>query len=544
MVFNRGETLVKDINFSSKGESIEDITSLKEKFRYLSDSLSFFIPKKDFNNKLSVLNYDDSPLGIGYIKPDGRATLLVFKTNNKENLFIKVTQKECAVNILEKCDLPIEKIEETIKELYSINSIGARLALSWICLLVENKGIEIKGNEIKDTINIFNAKPTEEDIIEMISLVDIKRFEKLISIASFNSSLKRMFPKEIINKYLRIWAESKFSTYKIFNRSLLVKREIDLELDETLVEDFVSEIKSKFPKYVFLLSSIEPECWVKNEITEECFYDNKENFAYFPAIKQGMKLSKALAIITEDKDFEKAYNAIFQNRKIKTTAFISIDPYDFLTSSINKNNWSSCHGIDDGDYATGAVAYMLDQSTVMSYVSNGVEQLYNIFGYQFKGNSKSWRMNIVIDGCTGSFAFSKSYPNESDIMKEEIKNLILDTVSERFVERGFDTKFNYTPIVSRSYSSSETIFEKFLDLVKEEGSFHYNDFFNSWNSSYLYYPSFLTDAPEFKIGSKELYCPLCLKSLDSDSNSSDLMHYECFDKASNSEETEEEKEGD
>ena len=51
---------------------------------------------------------------------------------------------------------------------------------------------------------------------------------------------------------------------------------------------------------------------------------------------------------------------------------ISLNPLDYLTMSVGVN-WNSCHRIDGGGWRGGCMSYMLDKTSMVTFVVNGIE---------------------------------------------------------------------------------------------------------------------------------------------------------------------------
>ena len=72
------------------------------------------------------------------------------------------------------------------------------------------------------------------------------------------------------------------------------------------------------------------------------------------------------------------YNKVFaeyadmvSDLKRKMQFIISLNPLDYLTMS-NGVNWKSCHHILDGCYKAGTISYMLDATSIITFVVQGI----------------------------------------------------------------------------------------------------------------------------------------------------------------------------
>lgn len=105
-----------------------------------------------------------------------------------------------------------------------------------------------------------------------------------------------------------------------------------------------------------------------------------------PVLKAGTKMSRAFNKIcvyygvdklhpeTVDGKTVYPYNKLFaeyadmvSDLKRKMQFVISLNPLDYLTMS-NGVNWKSCHNIHDGCYKAGTVSYMLDTTSIITFV--------------------------------------------------------------------------------------------------------------------------------------------------------------------------------
>jgi hypothetical protein len=197
-----------------------------------------------------------------------------------------------------------------------------------------------------------------------------------------------------------------------------------MEVDEMANE--VNDLCGKFPAYSNLMSSFHTREFLENK----CLDYNGILQRHFSDYKKDAKLSKVLANLIPDRSFKDAVANLLQNRKVKATIAVSIDPYDYLTMSVNKYGWDSCQAIGDGSYSTGAGSAMLDESTLIAYKYYGTDASYRIHKLSFEGNSKSWRQCIYFDKDTSSFVTSRQYPSTSEIITKEVRALLEGYVSK------------------------------------------------------------------------------------------------------------------
>ena len=116
-----------------------------------------------------------------------------------------------------------------------------------------------------------------------------------------------------------------------------------------------------------------------------------------PLLKAGTKMSRAFNKVctyygvdklhpkTVDGKTVYPYNKVFaeyadmvSDLKRKMQFIISLNPLDYLTMS-NGVNWKSCHNILDGCYKAGTISYMLDATSIITFVVQGInDDIYKI----------------------------------------------------------------------------------------------------------------------------------------------------------------------
>ena len=137
----------------------------------------------------------------------------------------------------------------------------------------------------------------------------------------------------------------------------------------------------------------------------DCRYDENA-----PLLKAGTKMSRAFNKVCTYYGMDKLhpetidgktvypYNKVFaeyadmvSDLERKIQFIISLNPLDYLTMS-NGVNWKSCHNIFDGCYKAGTISYMLDTTSIITFVVQGINddihkipKVYRQM-YHYKGN--------------------------------------------------------------------------------------------------------------------------------------------------------------
>ena len=249
----------------------------------------------------------------------------------------------------------------------------------------------------------------------------------------------------------------------------------------------------RFLQFVAYLRGVNPALGVFVEQQEEGFYQNIVNIDY-GKIRKGDKLVKAFKHFESDPSqlrcLQDRASHIIQEDKIEGYLTISVHPFDYLTLSENNHHWTSCHNLN-GDYCAGNLAYMVDRSTLVCYLSNNkMESLPNC-PEDFKWTSKKWRCLLYMSDNADMIFASRQYPFEHMPLLDLVLNQLLpksnliqgnewvdwqNTYIEKIPLKGFEVKY------SRSIPLGDGIVS-LANVVKNFSSLIFNDL--------LYSPSYV-----------------------------------------------------
>ena len=205
---------------------------------------------------------------------------------------------------------------------------------------------------------------------------------------------------------------------------------------------------------------------------EENFFNNIVDEPYKDIVPKGMKITKAFKRFKLPQDilrsFQDQASMILQKNKISGYLTFSVNPLDFLTMSENNENWSSCMSID-GMYRRGILSYMLDNSTVICYLSdNEKEEITALNDTEFY--SKKWRMLIHFSSNKNALYCSRQYPYYSSEILKNVKSKILDNfygqgvLIDDFIETlGGSTRINDAYLNRITKKSYYQLFDVFND---------------------------------------------------------------------------------
>lgn len=155
------------------------------------------------------------------------------------------------------------------------------------------------------------------------------------------------------------------------------------------------------------------------------FYDNKTN--------DDRKLTKSLKEFMSGAELRQAQDIVskyIQANKIRGNLYLSVHPLDFLTSSENNANWTSCHSLD-GDYRAGNLSYAVDDCTVICYLADPAPVQLKQFPQGLLWNNKKWRRLLHFSHYpvrrSDIVYLGRPYPFPHDTLTHFVQNYIMGT---------------------------------------------------------------------------------------------------------------------
>lgn len=270
---------------------------------------------------------------------------------------------------------------------------------------------------------------TDEDIDEMISQVNMETFRNILSnrILKDGSLEIGQIAKELTNdvckQYLRTWAKNKYAWYLALGRKLKIEIPIEFERGEQDWKQEINILSEVFPLYAYIIHDLSWRCFRDNRYDGGRIYDKDKR------VKAGMNLTSFFALYNND-ELNIEISKLYQN-KGQMNLCISIDPVDFLTTSINKSGWRSCHNFYDGEWRQAPMAYMQDSTSAISYAyDKNID--YNEYRFKFTTNSKRWRQMIYWDARSSMVVFSRQYPYSSDNITFKVRELLEAKLSKLY----------------------------------------------------------------------------------------------------------------
>jgi hypothetical protein len=173
------------------------------------------------------------------------------------------------------------------------------------------------------------------------------------------------------------------------------------------------------------------------ELNQESFFDNIAYRSFDDKVQPGSKLVKSFKYYESDKDLlidiQNHASRIIQEDKIDGTLCFSVNPLDFLSNSENSYNWRSCHSLD-GDYRSGNLSYMTDDSTFICYLKGENNTILPNFPKDVKWNSKKWRTLLFLSEDKKCIMAGRQYPFTT---KEGISRVLTSYLPESISHNQF-----------------------------------------------------------------------------------------------------------
>ena len=310
--------------------------------------------------------------------------------------------------------------------------------------------------------------------------------EKVLKYSQYNLELYGV--KEIINK----WLDAKQTFIHHMGGQLIweypepVSFELDEKAKRNKLEQFADLVEYHYNNFK-LAHFLE-------KISYEDFYNNKTSTSYYIQddliIPANYKTVKAFKFFISDSDLLKEVqdkaSQIIQENVLTGKFCVSVHPLDFLSASENVYNWRSCHSLD-GDYRSGNLNYLVDNSTVMCYLRGERNAILPHFPDDLPWNSKKWRTWFFFSNDKTMMFAGRQYPFTADQGIELFREKILPKLKfDNWTPYSRDKIYEHTD----SYSGERFFFNNLIpighvalpirDLVKD-GPFsnHYNDILQS-----------------------------------------------------------------
>lgn len=209
-------------------------------------------------------------------------------------------------------EFKIKEVEErTDGDIYGIKD-PSRLTTWWFtgdCFKVEEKTDTDETESEEKEIKLEVEEPTDKDIEEMISKVDIETLKNIFKARIYyQQDLSVEIDDKKIHKILEMWAKAKFRFYVLLGRKLKVTKKIEAEKTDTEMNEFLHNLANEFPLYNDIIYNFGRQSWKENS-----YHGESGLFNRCTKVKRGMKITRILALYG-NKDLDMAVSKLYQTK--------------------------------------------------------------------------------------------------------------------------------------------------------------------------------------------------------------------------------------
>lgn len=314
----------------------------------------------------------------------------------------------------------------------------------------------------------------------MRTLIEEQNIENVLKLYEFTNSIEASFKgKKIISNHFfnidygfednyQLWESNKSSIFKLFGNKLKIYKELDNSnvctpvMVDNLLEGFIENHKDSLHVLIkILLDSLRTSEIMNNQLERDIFILDVK-------LLKGWKVSKCFSYLELNKKRlaiqQDLFSKLLQSLYVKGRLVLSIDPLDFITMSVSKSGWTSCHH-PKGGYGTGGIAYMNDSSSIVAYVESldamqaCVVDPENEEEAHITMPNKIWRQMVTLNDSHDYAMQLKGYPNHSPIYEEMVANWMGELLSR---EQGHSFK----RVQRESHNDSRILQKKNRDLYR------------------------------------------------------------------------------
>ena len=235
-----------------------------------------------------------------------------------------------------------------------------------------------------------------------------------------------------------LWERNKSHIFKLFGNKIKVTQELGEQnmctpsMVKHIRNEFLDKHGDKFNVLIkILIDMLSCKEILENRLQQDiCILDVK--------LKKGWRITRCFSELEADKkELQKQqdlYSIFLQSLKVKGRLVLSIDPLDFITMSVSKSGWSSCHH-PNNCYGTGGLAYMNDNASIIAYVETDEPIVTYVIDTETKEKTtikmpnKIWRQIVTISKDHNYALQLKQYPNNNRVFSQEVtkmmKNLLM-----------------------------------------------------------------------------------------------------------------------
>lgn len=280
-------------------------------------------------------------------------------------------------------------------------------------------------------------KDVDEKYIPMLKMVKIPEFVKCI--AQFSGLAINEVKDEVIKSYLLTWAENKYRYFEMLGNKLQLDIPFKYHSQKEERRDNIEMLQKEFPAYFYWIDEFTNSQKSNKVIAFDLGYSMRDKIRkFFPELNiDGTTITHFFKKYLKAPDeLVTKIGALYENETVEATFTMSIDPVDFMTSSENPYNWTSCYRLEldrDDSHADGCLAAALDTPSMVTYVwtNHGKLKLYDNFELK-DVRYKRMRMTIAISDHMTTVHFNDIYPGRDNYEKDfqkQIRNMVEKVVA-------------------------------------------------------------------------------------------------------------------
>ena len=301
---------------------------------------------------------------------------------------------------------------------------------------------------------------------------------------------------EGVKKIMEQWLAGKSRFIQHMQGKLIyqLKEPVSFELDDNAkkenLERFAEQVDSHYNNESLscFLYSVKITDFYENKTSME--YNIPDRYGKTQTVPKNFKVVKAFKFFEEDaeklKQLQSEASRIIQENVISGYLCFSVHPLDYLSVSENVHNWRSCHALD-GEYRSGNLNYMVDDTTVVCYLRADKQAILPHFPYTIPWNSKKWIVLLCFANDKTIVFAGRQYPffasKGTDLIASKIlpalgfgrwsnwNNTLIKTHKDGMSGTGFYFKKSLMPIDRTLKPLSNIVFDgpntyQFNDLIR------------------------------------------------------------------------------
>ncbi len=230
-----------------------------------------------------------------------------------------------------------------------------------------------------------------------------------------------------------LWERNKSHLFELFGNKIKVTQELGEQdiCTPLMVNHIRQEFLEKYGDKFNVLIKILIDILSHKEILENRL--QQDIYMLDVKLRKGWRITRCFSELESNKkELQKQqdiYSIFLQSLKVKGRLVLSIDPLDYITMSVSKSGWSSCHH-PNSCHGLGGVAYMNDSATVIAYVETDEPMVNYVVDtdtkerFKIEMPNKIWRQIVTINEDHSYALQLKQYPNDNKIFSQEVSKMM------------------------------------------------------------------------------------------------------------------------